>query len=756
MQRKKVEHDELLLHRYAEDAYLQYAIATVKDRALAQVEDGLKPVQRRILYTMSGLGLTAGAKPVKAARIVGEVLGKYHPHGDSAAYEAMVRMAQDFTLRYPLIAGQGNWGSRDGDAAAAYRYTEARLAPIAELLLTELHLHAVDFQPNYDGSQSEPTRLPARLPFLLLNGSTGIAVGMAANIPPHNLREVARAVVALIDKPDLEEERLLELLPGPDFPDGGQLVSAPEEIAAVYRTGRGALRCRARWRREELARGQWQIVVYELPYQVSTRRVLEQIEALCNPQPPAGKKALTPQQIALRQAALDMLEKATDESGKEDKVRLVLVPRSAKVDADALMHLLLANTSLEESIPVNMTVVGLDGRPQTKSLRQVLSEWVEYRIATVRRRTEHELEVVRRRIHLLEGRQAVFVHLDRVIRIIRESDDAKAALMKDIGLSEAQADDVLDMRLRQLNKLEGIELEKELERARKEASRLTKLLSSVSTLKRHVAAEVEADAERFGDERRTLIAPEARAASSAVVRAVVDEPVTVVLTKHLFVRARPGHEVDSAQLTYRPGDGPLAVVKTRTSRAVLLLDTRGRLYSIPANAVPSGRGDGVPLSTLVDVQDGARIAFALDAEPGQSYLFAGQAGFGFIAEDVAQLTTRLRAGKAFLSLDDQEEPLPPVPIPKDRSGWVVASSSDGRALLFPVSEVKALGKGKGVQLMKLEGGARVSTLNHTGQLQLRGRVQKKSGAVAVKLSPDKYVLHRGRRGRLLPKGCVLD
>ena len=516
--------DDVPIAQYAERAYLEYAISVVKGRALPDVCDGQKPVQRRILYAMRAMGLNHGSKHVKSARVVGDVLGKYHPHGDSSAYEAMVRLAQDFSLRYPLVDGQGNFGTRDGDNAAAMRYTETRLTPLAELLLSEIDMGTVDFVPNYDGAFQEPSMLPARLPMVLLNGASGIAVGMATEIPSHNLREVAEAAVQLVRNPDLNDDVLLACIHGPDFPGGGQIISSARDIRDCYLSGRGSLKMRARWTVEELARGQWQIVVHELPHGVSTRKVLEEIDELTNPKVKANKKSLTQDQVQNKQLLLSVLDAVADESDKSQAVRLVFQPKSSRQTHDELMNVLLAHTSLESSAPINMTMIGLDGRPQQKPLSRIIREWVEFRLNTVRRRSQHRLGQVNDRLHILEGRMVVFLNLDEVIALIRESDDPKAALIARFELSDRQAEDILEIRLRQLARMEGIRIEKEIKALEKERRELTRLLSKESALRELVATEIEADAKAYGDERRTLIK---EAEKSAIVVPVLDEPVTV-------------------------------------------------------------------------------------------------------------------------------------------------------------------------------------------------------------------------------------
>lgn len=686
----------LNLAQYGEDAYLQYALAVVKERAVPQVQDGLKPVQRRILFAMGDIGMGApGAKYRKSAVVVGEVLGKYHPHGDSSVYDAQVRMAQDFSLRYPIVDGQGNYGDRDGSPAAAMRYSEARLMPIAELLLKEVHMGTVDFTGNYDDSENEPMRLPARLPMLLLNGTMGIAVGLRSDIPSHNLREVAQAAALTIQNPDVTLDEVLKVLPGPDFPDGGQLSSSVAEIAQTYETGKGRFRVRARWVKEDLARAQWQIAITELPYQISPKTILEEIAALTNPEPAKGKKTLTAEQVRLKQVALDYLEKVTNESDKDNPIRIVLVPRTSKVDAEAMMRFLLAHTSLEVAIQVNMNVISLDGRPAQLGLVALLQEWAAFRVETVRRRTRWELDAVERRIHILEGRLVVFLRLDEVIRVIREAESPKTELMGTFGLSELQTDDILEMRLRQLNKLEGFKLEKELDSCNKEAARLQKLLDSEKALRALILKEIEADAAKFGDDRRTLIQPEASAVAPPPSQ-IVDEPITLVLTKNLWLRAMKGHDVDLQGLTYKQGDCLLFAVPTRTTSQVGLLDEKGRAYSFAAGDVPVTRGDGVPLSTLAELQDGASVVALLDGNPEQPYLFASNEGYGFRAP-LKAMFGRHKSGKGFLTVTPGFRALAPIGV--GEAGFLVVQSADERVLAFPVAEVKALNMGKGVMLI---------------------------------------------------------
>ena len=693
--------DAIALGHYAERAYLEYALSVVKGRALPDVCDGQKPVQRRILYAMQRMGLaftgTSGAKPVKSARVVGDVLGRFHPHGDQAAYDALVRMAQDFAQRYPLIDGQGNFGSRDGDGAAAMRYTEARLAPIARLLLDEIDEGTVDFQPNYDGSTEEPRQLPARLPFVLLNGASGIAVGLATEVPSHNLREVAAAAVALIRQDNLSDDALYELLPGPDFPGGGQLISAAADIRAAYSSGRGSLKVRARWKIEDLARGQWQLVVTELPPGTSAQKVLEEIEELTNPKVKAGKKALSADQVQLKASILAVLDTVRDESGKDAPVRLVFEPKSRAVEQQELITALLAHTSLETNASVNLTMVGLDGKPVQKSVRQILQEWVEFRQATVQRRSQHRLDKVNDRIHVLEGRQLVLLNIDEVIAIIRQAEDPKAALIERFRLSDRQAEDILEIRLRQLARLEALKIEQELSQLREEQVKLQDILGSAATLRRLLIKEIEADAKAFGDDRRTLIQEERRAV--AEVR-VVDEPVTVVVSQKGWVRALKGHEVDPTALQFKAGDGLYATFACRSVDPLVVLGSNGRAYSVAVASLPGGRGDGAPVTTLIDLESGTQAAHFM-AGPLQTTLFlANSGGLGLLAR-LSDMVGRNKAGKAFLSLEPGEAVLPPrVVLPAHQK--VACLAADGRLLVFGLDELKLQAGGRGLTLMDVD------------------------------------------------------
>ena len=739
--------DAIALAEYAERAYLEYALSVVKGRALPDVADGQKPVQRRILFAMErmGLGFTppGGAKPVKSARVVGDVLGKFHPHGDQAAYDALVRMAQGFAQRYPLIDGQGNFGSRDGDGAAAMRYTEARLSPISRLLLDELDEGTVDFQPNYDGSQQEPRLLPARLPFSLLNGASGIAVGMATELPSHNLREVAQAAVALLKDERLPDDELFALLPGPDFPGGGQLISSGAEIRAAYASGRGSLKVRARWKIEDLARGQWQLVVTELPPGASAQKVLEEIEELSNPKVKTGKKTLSTEQTQLKTTVLAVLDAVRDESSKDAPVRLVFEPKSRTVEQQELINVLLAHTSLESSAPLNLTMIGADGRPTQKSLRQVLTEWIAFRLATVERRTRHRLAKVLDRIHILEGRQLVLLNIDEVIRIIRNADEPKAALIARFKLSDRQAEDILEIRLRQLARLEAIRIEQELKELRADQGRLEDILGSPAALRRTVIREIEADAKQYGDERRTLVQEERRAV--AEIR-IVDEPVTVVASLKGWVRALKGHEVDTAALQFKPGDALYGTFACRSVDTLVVLGSNGRAYSVAAASLPGGRGDGQPITTLVDLEPGTQPVHYFAGAAETMLLLAHTGGFGLLAR-AGDLHGRNRGGKGFLALEAGERLLPPVVVAPDHT-QVACLALDGRLLLFPLAELKLQPNGgRGLTLMDVDAASPlVSAASCANLLRVQGS-GRGGKAKEEELRGAALAGHQGRRAR---------
>ncbi|MDD2810933.1 DNA topoisomerase IV subunit A [Rhodoferax sp.] len=709
--------DVLNLASYAQRAYLEYALSVVKGRALPDVTDGQKPVQRRILYAMSRMGLgfggangNVGAKPVKCARVVGDVLGRFHPHGDSSVYDAAVRMAQDFSLRYPLIDGHGNFGSRDGDGAAAMRYTEARLAKISNLLLDEIDEGTVDFSPNYDGSTDEPNQLPARLPFALLNGASGIAVGLATEIPSHNLREVADVCVALIKTPELSDDDLYALLPGPDFPGGGQIINSAADIADIYRSGRGSLKCRARWKIEELARGQWQLVVTELPPGVSTQRVLEEIEELTNPKVKAGKKALSLEQTQLKATVLAVLDGVRDESSKDAAVRLVCEPKTSKIAHQDFIHTLLAHTSLETSSPINLTMIGLDGRPTQKSLRQMFTEWIAFRQTTIERRTRHRLGKVLDRIHILEGRQMVLLNIDEVIAIIRQSDEPKAALMTRFNLSDRQAEDILEIRLRQLARLEAIKIEQELAGLREDQHKLEDILANPASLRRLMVKEIEADAKSFADPRRTLIQVEKKVVLEVKV---VDEPVTVVVSQMGWVRAQKGWARDrlsggaAPEYTFKAGDALFATFECRTVDTLLAFGANGRVYSVAVSLLPGGRGDGQPITSLIELEAGSTLVSYFAGPAQASLLLCSSAGYGFTAT-VAHMISRQKAGKAFVTVNAGESLCLPSVIANPGTGvspasHVACASTGGRILTFELAELKAMPSGgRGLMLLALE------------------------------------------------------
>jgi topoisomerase IV subunit A len=743
--------DSLPLAQFAQRAYLDYAVSVVKARALPDVCDGCKPVQRRILYTMNAMGLTAGSKHVKSARVVGDVIGKFHPHGDQAAYDAMVRMAQDFSLRYPLIDGQGNFGSRDGDNAAAYRYTEARLTPIARLLLDELEEGTVDFAPNYDGSQQEPRLLPARLPFVLLNGASGIAVGMATEIPSHNLAEIVRALQIALNDPKATLDALMGELPGPDFPGGGQIISGADEVRAVYDTGRGTLKARASYRFEELARGQWQLVVHELPPGVSSRRVQEEIEELVNPKPKAGKKTIGAEQQQLRQVVLSVLDSMRDESGRDAPVRLVFEPRTSKIDRDEFARTLLAHTSLETSVPVNLVMIGRDGRPQQKPLVRILHEWIEYRIDTVRRRTRYRLDRVTDRIHVLEGRQTVLLNIDRVIKIIRNSDEPKPALMREFKLTERQTDDILELRLRQLARLEALKIDRELGELRKEGAALEKLLKSEAALRKQVGKEFDEDARKYGDARRTRI----EAAERAVVEVkVLDEPVTVIVSEMGFARARSGHGHDASQFGFKPGDALYGAYECRTVDQLIALGSNGRVYSVPVAQLPSARGDGAPVTSLIDLQEGSRLVAYAAGTADTPLLVATNAGRGFACR-LGDLVSRQRGGKQFITLDEGQEPIRPAIVDAATDHLIACASGKGRLLVFEAAEIKAQpAGGRGVILMGLDDDEPMMTACTFGAagIVVRGSAAKSGKPLEVELGQaelQRYEAHRARKGLLL-------
>jgi topoisomerase-4 subunit A len=732
------------LSEFASRAYLAYAMSVVKGRALPCVEDGQKPVQRRVLYTMREMGNRADSPHKKSARIVGDVLGRYHPHGDVATYDAMVRMAQDFTLRYPLIDGQGNFGSRDGDSPAAYRYTEVRLTPFAEaVLLSELDRGTVDFVDNYNGEFQEPRLLPARLPVMLLNGASGIAVGMATEIPPHNLREVAEACAQTLEN-DPEAKPVTRTIKGPDFPGGGQIISSRDEIKRAYETGRGSIRVRARWSVEKLARGQYRVAVYELPPNTNASRVLLEIDELTNPKPKAGKKSLTPEQANLKSATLALLESQRDDSDAEHPVRIVLEPRTSKVEAQELMDFLLAHTSMEANVPMNLVAIGRDGRPRQMGLTEIVSEWTAFRLDVLERRLKHRATEVADRIHILDGRMIAFLNIEKVIKVIRNADEPKPELARAFKLSERQAEDILEIRLRQLARLEGIRIERELEELRKEAAGLKRLLGSPAERRKLAAKEVREDAERFGDKRRTFI-EEAERITVSMVEAVVDEPVTVLLSRNGFLRSRTGHGIDRAALTWKEGDAPLAIVETRTTHPIVAMGANGRAYNLKASDLPGGKGDGVPVSSLAETQ-GTAIVGLISATPDVAVLF-GTSGGNAMRAKVENLVTARSAGKQFVALGEGESL-----VTADRldpaAKELAALSAEGRLLVFPVEEVNELPNGgRGVMAIKLHAGEAmlgIQPADRGVRIAAYGRGDKR---VTIEVKPADLAHYRGARAR---------
>jgi len=748
------------LSDFASRAYLAYAMSVVKSRALPSVEDGQKPVQRRILFAMREMGNRSDAPFKKSARIVGDVIGKYHPHGDVAVYEAAVRMAQEFTLRYPLIEGQGNFGSRDGDSPAAMRYTEVRLTPFAEhVLLSELDRGTVDFIDNYDGSNQEPKLLPARLPVGLLNGASGIAVGMATEIPPHNLREVAEACARVLEEdlgPGLRRGEgggargPISLIKGPDFPGGGQIISSREEIKRAYETGRGSIRVRARWTVEKLARGQYRVAVMELPPNTSAAKVLAEIDDLVNPKPRAGKKSLTPEQQNLKSSTLALLESARDDSDGEHPVRMIFEPRTSKVDSDELMNFLLAHTSMEANVPLNLVAIGTDGRPRQMSLAEAIGEWASFRLVVIERRLQHRFDEVADRTHILEGRMIAFLNIDKVIKVIRNADEPKPELVRAFKLSERQAEDILEIRLRQLARLEGIKIERELEELRKEAASLKRLLGSPAGRRKLAAKEVREDAERFGDKRRTEI-KEAERITVSMVETIADEPITVILSRNGFLRSRSGHGIDRSVLSWKEGDGPLAIVETRTVTPVVVFGANGRVFNLRPTDMPGGKGDGVPVASLVETQ-GTAIVGMLSAAP-ETPVLLGTSGGNVLRAKIEAFITRQRAGKQFVGVGEGEALLMPAQIPAPAKE-VAALSRDGRLLVFPLDEVPELPNGgKGVMALRVHEGEAMVGVQPVGdeiRAAVIGRGDKRNVVTIKRGDVQHYRGNRARTGRVLP------
>lgn len=727
--------EQLPLKEFTEKAYLDYSMYVIMDRALPHIGDGLKPVQRRIVYAMSELGLKATAKYKKSARTVGDVLGKFHPHGDSACYEAMVLMAQPFSYRYPLIDGQGNWGAQDDPKSfAAMRYTESRLAKYAELLLSEVGQGTVDWEPNFDATLEEPSVLPARVPNLLLNGTTGIAVGMATDIPPHNLREVVAACVHLLEEPKATLDDLCEFVQGPDFPTEAEIITPRADLLKMYAKGGGSVRARAVWEKEDSA-----MVITALPHQVSGSKVLEQIAA------------------QMQAKKLPMVEDLRDESDHENPTRLVIVPRSNRVDLDEVMKHLFATTDLERSYRVNMNIIGLDGRPQVKDLRSLLSEWLVFRTDTVRRRLEYRLQKVKRRLHMLDGLLVAFLNLDEVIRIIRSEDEPKAVLMRRFDLSEEQTDYILDTKLRQLARLEEMKIRAEQEELAAERDKLEKILASKQRLKTLVKKELLADAEEYGDARRSPIVEREAAQALDETALISADPVTIVLSEKGWIRAAKGHEVDATALNYKAGDAFRAAVAGRSNQLAVFLDSTGRSYSIPAHTLPSARGQGEPLTGRVNPPDGAQFVDVLAGRPDDRYLLASDAGYGFVAK-LENMFAKNKGGKALLNLPRGARVLPVCPITDVTTDCIAAVTTAGRLLVIPLSELPEMAKGKGnkiigipaarvqdreeyvVGIAVVPAGESMTILSGKRHLTLRAK------------DLEHYAGERGRRGAKLPRG----
>ena len=720
---------------FTEQAYLNYSMYVIMDRALPNIGDGLKPVQRRIVYAMSELGLDADAKHKKSARTVGDVLGKFHPHGDSACYEAMVLMAQPFSYRYTLIDGQGNWGAPDDPKSfAAMRYTEARLSRYSEVLLSELGQGTADWVPNFDGTLNEPAVLPARLPNLLLNGTTGIAVGMATDVPPHNLREVASACVRLLDEPHASIEQLCEHIPGPDFPTEAEIVTPRADLLKIYESGRGSVRMRAVYRIED-----GDVVITALPHQVSGAKVLEQIAA------------------QMQAKKLPMVADLRDESDHENPCRIVIIPRSNRVDVEGLMQHLFATTDLESSYRVNLNIIGLDGKPQVKNLHALLSEWLVFRIGTVRRRLQFRLDKVEKRLHLLEGLLIAFLNLDEVIHIIRTEDQPKPVLMERFGLTEVQADYILDTRLRQLARLEEMKIRGEQDELAKEREQLLALLGSEAKLKKLVRKELLADAEPYGDPRRSPIVERTEARALSETELMPTEPVTVVLSEKGWVRCAKGHDIDAAALSYKAGDNFKAAAQGKSNQYAVFIDSSGRSYSLPAHSLPSARGQGEPLTGRLTPPPGASFECVLLPEDEALYVAASDAGYGFVVKG-EDLQAKNKAGKALLSLPAGAKVLPPRPLNDLDEDWLAAVTTEGRLLLFKVADLPQLAKGKGNKIIGIPGDRVASREEYLCDLVVcsaAATLVLQAGKRTLSLKPsdlEHYKGERGRRGNKLPRG----
>jgi topoisomerase-4 subunit A len=722
------------LRQFTEKAYLDYSMYVILDRALPVLGDGLKPVQRRIIYAMSELSLAAGSKHKKSARTVGDVIGKFHPHGDSACYEAMVHMAQPFTYRYPIVDGQGNWGSTDDPKSfAAMRYTESRLTRYAAVLLSEIDAGTVDFGPNFDGTLEEPLILPARLPNLLLNGASGIAVGMATDVPPHNLREVASACIHLLDEPDATTRALMKHVKGPDLPTGAEIVSSRAELLEFYEKGVGSYRARATWEVDEETGN---IVITTLPHQVSGSKVQEQIA----------------QQV--RDKKLPLVDDIRDESDHENPVRIVIIPRSNRVDTTQLMTHLFATSDLERNYRVNLNVIDLDGKPKVMGLKALLTRWLEFRITTVKRRLSYRLERVTRRLHLLEGLLIVYLNLDEVIRIIRREDEPKPKLIARFKLSDEQAEMILETKLRHLAKLEEMKIREEQKELAEERDELEALLKSKAKLQKLVRSEIEEDAREYGDERRSKLVEREVATAIEETELVANEPVTVVLSTGGFVRAAKGHEIDPNTLQYKTGDGLLAVARGRSTQLAVFLDSTGRAYSLPAHSLPSARGQGEPLSGRLDPPDGAKFAGVAIGEPQDLWLLASDAGYGFTVR-LGEMHSRNRAGKAVLKLTEGALVLLPVPVVAGEA-WIAAVNTEGRLLLFPADQLPEMPRGKGNKLFGIptrKALAREELLVAIATMTSGQKLVIWCGDRSMTMSWNELAGHRGERAQ---RGAVLS
>ncbi|MGV2877221.1 DNA topoisomerase IV subunit A [Pantoea vagans] len=726
--------ERLALHTFTEDAYLKYSMYVIMDRALPYIGDGLKPVQRRIIYAMSELGLNASAKFKKSARTVGDVLGKYHPHGDSACYEAMVLMAQPFSYRYPLVDGQGNWGAPDDPKSfAAMRYTESRLSKYAELLLGELGQGTVEYQPNFDGTLQEPKILPARLPNILLNGTTGIAVGMATDIPPHNLREVAQAAIALIEAPKTTLEQLLDIVQGPDYPTEAEIITPRDEIRKIYQTGRGSIRQRAVWKKEE-----GEVVITALPHQVSGARVLEQIAN------------------QMRNKKLPMVEDLRDESDHENPTRLVIVPRSNRVDLDQVMNHLFATTDLEKSYRVNLNMIGLDNRPAVKNLHEILTEWLVFRRDTVKRRLNYRLDRVLRRLHILEGLLVAFLNIDEVIEIIRTEDEPKPVLMSRFGISETQAESILELKLRHLAKLEEMKIRGEQADLEKERDQLQATLASERKMNTLLKKELQADSASYGDERRSPLCEREEAKALSETELVPSEPVTIVLSQMGWVRSAKGHDIDPAGLSYKAGDSYLAAARGKSNQPVAFIDSTGRSYTLDPTSLPSARGQGEPLTGKLTPPPGAVVEQVLMEPDDQRLLMASDAGYGFICT-FSDLISRNRAGKALLTLPDNARVMTPMAVHHE-DDMLLAITQAGRMLMFPVGELPQMSKGKGNKIISIPSAEAAAGQDKLAWLM----ILPPGSAITLHVGKRKMLLRseelqkfradRGRRGTLLPRG----